>query len=173
MARPPRSGTCSTADASGSRAPASVDHLRQKAGPAPGRARGEQASNRARIWRHQHSTQLSLQETCATLRGSPSRSPMPQGLAASDLPTRNIQRLLGAIASTALRQSRAGLFRNFNFALIVVLLASTPHALACGGGGSGSYRKPARPGQHQHQPQHGAASPSSENGSTAPQGAPR
>ena len=98
---------------------------------------------------------------------------MPQGLAASDLPTRIVQGLPGAIATTALRQSRPGLLRNLNFALIVVLLASTPHALACGGGGSGSYRKPARPGQHQHQPQQGAASPSSENGSKAPQGAPR
>jgi hypothetical protein len=61
--------------------------------------------------------------------------------------------------------------RNLSLALIFALLASTPDALACGGGGSGSYRKPARPGQHQHQ--HSPAVPSSENGSTAPQRAPQ
>ena len=59
--------------------------------------------------------------------------------------------------------------RTLGLALILALLASTPHALACGGGGSGSYRKPARPGQHQHSP----AAPSSEPGSTTPQGAPQ
>ena len=57
--------------------------------------------------------------------------------------------------------------RNLSLALIFALLASTPDALACGGGGSGSYRKPARPGQHQHS----SAAPSSETGSTTPQGA--
>jgi len=57
--------------------------------------------------------------------------------------------------------------RNLSLALILALLASTPDALACGGGGSGSYRKPARPGQHQHS----SAAPSSETGSTTPQGA--
>jgi hypothetical protein len=34
-------------------------------------------------------------------------------------------------------------------ALMISLLAFSPLALACGGGGSGSYRKPPRPG-HQH-----------------------
>ena len=38
-----------------------------------------------------------------------------------------------------------------SLALSVALLAAMPSALACGGGGSGSYRKPQRPGQHQHQ----------------------
>jgi hypothetical protein len=57
--------------------------------------------------------------------------------------------------------------RTLSLALILTLLSSTPHALACGGGGSGSYRKPARPGQHQHS----SAAPSSETGSTTPQGA--
>jgi hypothetical protein len=61
--------------------------------------------------------------------------------------------------------------RTLSLALIFALLASTPDTLACGGGGSGSYRKPARPGQHQHQ--HSLAAPSSENGSTAPQRAPQ
>jgi hypothetical protein len=61
--------------------------------------------------------------------------------------------------------------RTFSLALIFTLLASTPDALACGGGGSGSYRKPARPGQHQHQ--RSPAVPASENGSTAPQRAPQ
>jgi hypothetical protein len=61
--------------------------------------------------------------------------------------------------------------RNLSVALIFALLASTPDALACGGGGSGSYRKPARPGQHQHQ--HSPAVPSSEKESTTPQVAPR
>ena len=59
--------------------------------------------------------------------------------------------------------------RNLSLALIFALLASTPDALACGGGGSGSYRKPARPGQHQHS----SAAPSSETGSTTPQGTPQ
>ena len=59
--------------------------------------------------------------------------------------------------------------RNLSLALIFALLASTPDALACGGGGSGSYRKPARPGQLQHSP----AAPSSKTGSTTPQGAPK
>ena len=57
--------------------------------------------------------------------------------------------------------------RNLSLALIFALLASTPHALACGGGGSGSYRKPARPGQHQHS----SAAQSPETRSTTPQGA--
>ena len=57
--------------------------------------------------------------------------------------------------------------RNLSLALIFALLASTPDALACGGGGSGSYRKPARPGQHQHS----SAAQSPETGSTTPQGA--
>jgi hypothetical protein len=61
--------------------------------------------------------------------------------------------------------------RNLSLALIFAFLASTPDALACGGGGSGSYRKPARPGQHQHQ--HSPTAPSSETGSTTPQGAPK
>jgi hypothetical protein len=54
--------------------------------------------------------------------------------------------------------------RNLSLALIFALLAFTPDALACGGGGSGSYRKPARPGQHQHSP----AAPSSKTRSTTP-----
>jgi hypothetical protein len=61
--------------------------------------------------------------------------------------------------------------RTIRLALILALLASTPDALACGGGGSGSYRKPARPSQHQHQ--HSPAVSSSETGSTTPQGAPQ
>jgi len=32
--------------------------------------------------------------------------------------------------------------RNLSLALVLTLLASTPEALACGGGGSGSYREP-------------------------------
>jgi hypothetical protein len=61
--------------------------------------------------------------------------------------------------------------RNLSLALVLDLLASRPEALACGGGGSGSYRKPARPGQHQHQ--HNPAVPASEKESTTPQFAPR
>jgi hypothetical protein len=61
------------------------------------------------------------------------------------------------------------LMRTLSMALILALLSSTPQALACGGGGSGSYRKPARPGQHQHRPE----APSSETGSSTPQGAPQ
>jgi hypothetical protein len=57
--------------------------------------------------------------------------------------------------------------RTLSLALILALLSSTPQALACGGGGSGSYRKPARPGQHQHS----SAALSPETGSTTPQGA--
>jgi hypothetical protein len=57
---------------------------------------------------------------------------------------------------------------NLNLALIAVLIAATPSALACGGGGSGSYRKPARPGTQQHS--HSA--PASQQGSVAPQNAP-
>jgi len=34
------------------------------------------------------------------------------------------------------------------FALVMVGLAFAPAVLACGGGGSGSYRKPPRPGHH-------------------------
>jgi hypothetical protein len=59
--------------------------------------------------------------------------------------------------------------RNLSLALVLTLLASTPEALACGGGGSGSYRKPARPGQHQHSPD----VPASEKESTTPQVAPQ
>jgi hypothetical protein len=33
-------------------------------------------------------------------------------------------------------------------ALAIGLMAFSPAALACGGGGSGSYRKPPRPGHH-------------------------
>jgi hypothetical protein len=58
---------------------------------------------------------------------------------------------------------------NLSLALILALLSSTPEALACGGGGSGSYRKPARPGQHQHSPE----VPASEKTSTTPQVAPQ
>jgi hypothetical protein len=61
--------------------------------------------------------------------------------------------------------------RDLSLALVLTLLATTPDALACGGGGSGSYRKPARPGQHQHQQTPAvpsAALPSSENQSTPP-----
>jgi hypothetical protein len=54
--------------------------------------------------------------------------------------------------------------RTLSLALLLGLLASTPDALACGGGGSGSYRKPARPGQHHHS----RAVPSSKTGSTTP-----
>jgi hypothetical protein len=54
--------------------------------------------------------------------------------------------------------------RTLSLALLLALLASTPDALACGGGGSGSYRKPARPGQHHHSP----AAPSSKTRSTTP-----
>lgn len=66
--------------------------------------------------------------------------------------------------------------RNLSLALILSLLAVTPSALACGGGGSGSYRKPARPGQHQHQltpAVPSAALPSSVNESTSPPVAPQ
>jgi len=59
--------------------------------------------------------------------------------------------------------------RSFSLALIAILLATTSSALACGGGGSGSYRKPARPGQ-QHQSSH---TPASQQGSAAPQNAPQ
>jgi hypothetical protein len=59
--------------------------------------------------------------------------------------------------------------RSFSLALTLALLASTSHAMACGGGGSGSYRKPARPGQHHHS----RAVPSSKTGSTTTQGAPQ
>ena len=59
--------------------------------------------------------------------------------------------------------------RNLSLALIFALLGATPSALACGGGGSGSYRKPVRPGEDQHSP----SAPSSEQGSTAPQNAPQ
>ncbi|MFM7636127.1 MAG: hypothetical protein ACKO7Z_11280 [Cyanobacteriota bacterium] len=60
--------------------------------------------------------------------------------------------------------------RLHNLALLVALLAFNPAALTCGGGGSGSYRKPPRPGQlHQHS----AAPPSTQQGATAPQGAPQ
>jgi hypothetical protein len=52
--------------------------------------------------------------------------------------------------------------RTLSLALLLALLAATPDALACGGGGSGSYRKPARPGQQHHNP----AAPSSKTRST-------
>jgi hypothetical protein len=52
--------------------------------------------------------------------------------------------------------------RTLSLALLLALLACTPDALACGGGGSGSYRKPARPGQHHHS----RAAPSSQTRST-------
>jgi len=55
--------------------------------------------------------------------------------------------------------------RNLSLALVLTLLASTPEALACGGGGSGSYRKPARPGQHQHQHSCGAIHPAGNHNS--------
>jgi hypothetical protein len=74
-------------------------------------------------------------------------------------------------ALTSIISIRVGSMRNLHLALIAVLLASTPHALACGGGGSGSYRKPARPGQHQHQ--QSSAAPAFEKESTAPQVAPQ
>ena len=61
--------------------------------------------------------------------------------------------------------------RNLSLALVLALLASTPEALACGGVGSGSYRKPARPGQHQHQ--HSPAVPASEKESTTRSVAPQ
>jgi hypothetical protein len=61
--------------------------------------------------------------------------------------------------------------RNLNLALILALLAITPSAQACGGGGSGSYRKPAQPGQPQHQ--QSSAVPSSEKESTTPPIAPQ
>jgi len=61
--------------------------------------------------------------------------------------------------------------RNHSQALILALLASTPEALACGGGGSGSYRKPARPGQHHHQ--HSPALPSTQPETTTPPVAPQ
>ncbi|MEY2645677.1 MAG: hypothetical protein RLZZ611_2326 [Cyanobacteriota bacterium] len=61
--------------------------------------------------------------------------------------------------------------RYLSLALILALLASTPEALACGGGGSGSYRKPARPGQHQHQ--HTPAVPSTQPETTTPPVAPQ
>jgi hypothetical protein len=59
--------------------------------------------------------------------------------------------------------------RNLSLVLIFAVLAATPAALACGGGGSGSYRKPARPGLHKHSP----AAPASEKGSTAPKVVPQ
>ena len=61
--------------------------------------------------------------------------------------------------------------RNLSLAMVLTLLASTPEALACGGGGSGSYRKPARPSQHQHQ--HTPAVPSTQPETTTPPVAPR
>ena len=59
--------------------------------------------------------------------------------------------------------------RNLILALVLTLLTSAPEALACGG--SGSYRKPARPGQHQHQ--HTPAVPSTQPETTTPPVAPR
>jgi hypothetical protein len=37
-----------------------------------------------------------------------------------------------------------------SLALAAAVLVGITPALACGGGGSSSYRKPAKPGQHQH-----------------------
>lgn len=48
-------------------------------------------------------------------------------------------------------------------ALILSLIAAAPSALACGGG-SGSYRKPARPGQQHHSP----SAPALQQGYAAP-----
>ena len=59
--------------------------------------------------------------------------------------------------------------RSFSLALVAVLLTTATSALACGGGGSGSYRKPARPGQEQHS----TSTPASQQGSVAPQNAPQ
>ena len=59
--------------------------------------------------------------------------------------------------------------RTFSLALVVALLAATSSALACGGGGSGSYRKPARPGEQHHNP----SAPTSQQGSEAPRNAPQ
>ncbi len=61
------------------------------------------------------------------------------------------------------------LLRSLSLALVVTLLASTGSALACGGGGSGSYRKPARPGQQHHT----TSTPAPEPGSAAAQNAPQ
>ena len=59
--------------------------------------------------------------------------------------------------------------RSFSLTLVIALMASTSSALACGGGGSGSYRKPARPGQEQHS----TSTPASQQGSVTPQNAPQ
>jgi len=59
--------------------------------------------------------------------------------------------------------------RRFNLALVAILLATTSSALACGGGGSGSYRKPARPGEQHQAP----SAPAAQQGSAAPQNAPQ
>jgi hypothetical protein len=59
--------------------------------------------------------------------------------------------------------------RTFSLALIAIVLATTSSALACGGGGSGSYRKPARPSQHLQS----TSTPASQQGSVAPQNAPQ
>jgi hypothetical protein len=59
--------------------------------------------------------------------------------------------------------------RRLSLTLLAIVLASTSSALACGGGGSGSYRKPARPGQEQHS----TSTPASQQGSVAPQSAPQ
>lgn len=45
-------------------------------------------------------------------------------------------------------------------ALVISVLAFSPLALACGGGGSGTYRKPPRPDhQHNSTPLHSQAEP--------------
>lgn len=59
--------------------------------------------------------------------------------------------------------------RNISLALIVGFVATASPTLACGGGGSGSYRKPARPGTQHHSP----TAPTSQQGSTAPQNTPQ
>lgn len=60
------------------------------------------------------------------------------------------------------------LILHLSLALVLTLMA-IPSTLACGGGGSGGYRKPARPGHAQHSP----ALSSAENGSAVPQSAPQ
>jgi hypothetical protein len=53
------------------------------------------------------------------------------------------------IAPTAVRTVDQFLVRAMPFlALAIGLIAFSPAVLACGGGGSGSYRKPPRPDQH-------------------------
>jgi len=58
---------------------------------------------------------------------------------------------------------------NISLALVLAFLVAAPSVLACGGGGSGSYRKPARPDQHQH----GTSTPAMDQRSTAPKNPPQ